>query len=156
MGYGVKALITFSIAFFPYLGLYIAIPAAFVMGMDAVSALFWSVCGYFAAVPFVDLFIEKLMTFSRFRNLVEKSQKSRISLYYRSRADWTLAFLGPVIGIWVAPLIGRLAGLKRGKIYLLLFVGTLLCALAILGIMTAGVRVATELVPHWLLDMLRE
>lgn len=156
MDYGVKAVITLGIAFFPYLGLYIAIPTASIMGMDIVSALLWSIFGYFAAVPFVDLCIEKLMKVRRFRALVERSQKSRISSYYRSHADWTLAFLGPVIGIWVAPLIGRLAGLKRRKIYLLLFIGAVLCALAIAGIMVAGLRAATEVLPGWLLDRLAE
>jgi len=156
MDYGVKAAITFGIAFFPYLGLYISIPAAYIMGMDTISALLWSILGYFAAVPFVDLFIEKLMKFSRFRALVERSQNSRISLYYRRHADWTLAFLGPIIGIWVAPLLGRLAGLRRSKLYLLLFIGAVVCALAIVGIMAAGWRIANEVVPGWLLDMLTE
>ncbi len=156
MHYGVKVVITFGIAFFPYLGIYVAIPTAFVMGMDSISALVWSASGYYAAVPFVDLLVERLMKLSRFRSLVERSQRSRVSLYYKRHADWTPAFLGPVIGIWVAPLIGRLAGLRRSKIYLLLFVGAVLCALAVVGIMEAGMRVAPELVPGWLLDMLPE
>ncbi len=154
MHYGVKVAITSGIAFFPYLGIYVAIPTAYIMGMDTISALVWSASGYYAAVPFVDIFVEKLMKLSRFKNLVERSQRSRVSLYYSRHADWTLALLGPVIGIWVAPLIGRLAGLRRRKIYLLLFIGAVLCALAVVGIMEAGLRVVTDLVPGWLLDMI--
>jgi len=121
-----------------------------------VSFQYWSILGYFAAVPFVDLLIEQLTKINRFRNLMQRSQKSRIALYYRRHADWTLAFLGPLMGIWVAPLIGRLAGMKRSKIYLLLFIGAVLAALAIVGIMAVGWRIAIEAVPRWLLDMLPE
>ena len=64
--------------------------------------------------------------------------------------------MGPIIGIWVAPLLGRLVGLRRRKIYLLLFIGAVVCALAIVGIMVAGLIIATELVPGWLLDMITE
>jgi len=81
-----------------------------------VSFQYWSIFGYFAALPFVDLFIEQLTKISRFRNLVEGSQKSRIALHYRRHTDWTLAFLGPLIEIWVAHLIGSLAGMAMKEV----------------------------------------
>jgi len=46
--------------------------------------------------------------------------------------------------------------MKRSKIYLLLFIGTVLSAFAIVGIMAAGLISAIEAVPCWLLDMLTE
>ena len=121
-----------------------------------VSFQYWSIFGYFAALPFVDLFIEQLTKISRVRDLVERSQKSRIALYYRRHTDWTLAFWGPLIEIWVAPLIGSLAGMKRSKIYLLLSIGAALSALAIVGIMAAGLRIAIEATPCWPLYVLTE
>lgn len=105
--------------------------------------------GYYMAVPVVNRFIERFLIVNWFCKILEKGQRSRILLYYRKHAHWTLVFLGPLIGIWVGPFIARSMGLSRRQIYVLLFIGAVCFVCLITGAAFLGLG-NIKTIPVWL------
>lgn len=152
--YIIKALTAWFLGFFPYFEIYLAVPAAVIMGLDSFSAIFWTVLGNYLAVPIIDLFFKQITKVRFIKKWFEKQEKSKrdskFHKYIEKSGVIALLLLTPWIGIWFATLAAKTVGMTRRNIYLFTFISIFSYAVVILVLMKVGFNMVPENLPDWL------
>lgn len=152
--YIIKALTAWFLGFFPYFEIYLAVPAAVIMGLDSFSAIFWPVLGNYLAVPIIDLFFKQITKVRFIKKWFEKQEKSKrdskFHKYIEKSGVIALLLLTPWIGIWFATLAAKTVGMTRRNIYLFTFISIFSYAVVILVLMKVGFNMVPENLPDWL------
>ncbi|VEP15335.1 hypothetical protein H1P_3270004 [Hyella patelloides LEGE 07179] len=73
--YTSKAATAWFLGFFPYLEIYVAVPSAIALGLDYVSAVFWSVLGNFTPIPLLLFFYQEIGRIAWFKLQIEKLKR---------------------------------------------------------------------------------
>ena len=152
--YIIKALTAWFLGFFPYFEIYLAVPAAVIMGLDSFSAIFWPVLGNYLAVPVIDLFFKQTTKVRFIKKWFEKQEKSKryskFHKYIEKSGVIALLLFTPWIGIWFATLAAKTVGMTRRNIYLFTFISIFSYAVVILVLMKVGFNMVPENLPDWL------
>ena len=152
--YVIKALTALFLGFFPYFEIYLAVPAAVIMGLDPFSVIFWTVLGNYLAVPTIFLFFKQITKIRFIKRWFEKQEESKrnskFHKYLEKSGVIALLFLTPWIGIWFATLAAKTAGMTRRNIYLFTFISIFSYAVVILVLMKMGFNMVPEYLPDWL------
>ena len=136
--YIIKALTALAMGFFPYLEIYVAVPAALAMGLDGFSAVFWSGLGNFFAVPLIVFFYSFLTRFPRLDRWLSRLYKNKHQNSIEKYGNFFIILMTPLVGIWVTAVIARFVGFPKVRLFLCSFCsiyiyGTLMAVLTILG-----------------------
>ena len=143
-----KILITFFTSMVPVIELRGALPAGVAMGLDPWVAFAVSVVGNMVPVPFIILFIRKILDwmkrFEKFRRLVEKIEnkakkhEDRIVKYEALGLFLLVAVPLPGTGAWTGSLVAALFDLRLKSAVPVIFAGVVTAGLVVLFV-TYGV-----------------
>ncbi|SER88536.1 Putative small multi-drug export protein [Salisediminibacterium halotolerans] len=112
------AAIAWFMGFFPLFEIYLAIPTAMGLGLDIVSAVFWSWLGNFIVIPFIVYFYKWLTKFNKIQTYFTKLENSTTSKKLR-KGGFIMVLVGtPIFGSWAVAAAGRMIGMRRNKLYL--------------------------------------
>jgi uncharacterized membrane protein len=116
--YIVLASTAWFMGFFPLFEVYLAVPAAMLMGLDVVSSIVWASFGNFCAVPVVMLFYAQLERIQRVKQWFERMENSRYKPLVEKYGSYVVLLLTPVIGVWAIAVIAHGLRMKRSKLFL--------------------------------------
>ena len=125
--------------FFPLFEIYVAVPASMGLGLDVISAVFWSWLGNFIVIPFISYFYDWLTKFNKINKFFNKLANSRISKkLHRSRVIIVL-IATPMFGSWAIGVTGKIIRMDRKRLFLssgisIAIYGTIIGILTQLGI----------------------
>ncbi|GIO25287.1 small multi-drug export protein [Oceanobacillus sp. J11TS1] len=133
------ALTAWFIGFFPFFEIYIAIPAAMVLGLDPVSSVLWAVLGNFLPIPLIAFFYDFLAKFERINRYLSKLANSKYKAKIEKHGPIFVIFLTPLIGSWAVGVIGYAIGMKKFQLFIssaisILIYGIIIAILTHLGI----------------------
>lgn len=138
--YIIGAATAWLIGFSPFLGLYVAIPAAVALGLDYASATLWASFGNFTPILLVTLAFERLRRLPRIGPWLQ----TRTSERFRKLADrygmWLVLVMTPVVGVWALAVTGVGLGMDRYKLAVFSGISIVLYALVI----AVGVALGVE------------
>ncbi|MDQ0351907.1 putative membrane protein [Alkalibacillus filiformis] len=110
------SLAAWFMGFFPFLEIYLAIPAAMAMGLDVVSAILWSSFGNFLAIPIIVLFYDQLSKIKKINKYFIKLSQSKFSHRISKNGFTFILIATPVVGAWAVAVIGKFVGMEKGKL----------------------------------------
>ena len=153
-----KGISVFLCSMIPIIELRGAIPMAFVLGMPWWQAYIISVVGNMLPVPFILLFIPKILAwmqkckirfFNKFANwLNRKVEKNRPKI--EKYAFWGVcAFVAiplPTTGAWTGSLVAAMIDMKFWKAMLSAFIGVLIAGAVVTAIVYGGIGALSFLV----------
>lgn len=134
-----KEILVFIISLLPILELRGGLLAASLLGLDALPSYIITIVGNLLPIPFILLFINKILDwmrkskhFSKFANWLDKKvekNKSSIEKY----GFWGLVlFVGvplPGTGAWTGSLIASVLGMDRKKSFLAIILGVIMASI---------------------------
>lgn len=134
-----KEILVFIISLLPILELRGGLLAASLLGLDALPSYIITIIGNLLPIPFILLFINKILDwmrkskhFSKFANWLDKKvekNKSSIEKY----GFWGLVlFVGiplPGTGAWTGSLIASVLGMDRKKSFLAIILGVIMASI---------------------------
>ncbi|MBE9157068.1 small multi-drug export protein [Nodosilinea sp. LEGE 06152] len=139
--YVTKALTTWSVGFFPYAEVYVAVPAGMALGLDAVSAVFWGVLGSFVPIPLLLWGYDRLMQIPQLRVWLlrlEKRGGQRVRQVLSRHGAWFLIPMTPLLGSWTVAIVGPLTGIAPRQILVFSLIGITLYGVATAIAITTG------------------
>lgn len=139
--YAAKAAAAWFLGFFPFAEIYVAVPAAVVMGLDPVSAVAWPVAGNWLPVPLILFAYEQLLRVPGLRRWIAPERRSqRFERLVERHGTWLVLVITPWIGIWLVAATARLAGMRPGPLLAYSFLSVLLYAVLIVAAIGLGVE----------------
>lgn len=112
------AVTAWFMGFFPLFEIYLAVPTTMGLGLDIVSAVFWSWLGNFIVIPFIFYFYEWLTKFHKINKYFTKLENSKTSKKLR-KGGFIVVLIGtPVFGSWTIGVAGRIIGMHRKRLFL--------------------------------------
>ncbi|QDZ39636.1 small multi-drug export protein [Euhalothece natronophila Z-M001] len=139
-----KAINAWFLGFFPYFEIYLAIPIAIAMGLDYISAVFWSAFGNFTAVPLIIFFYQQLMRIGWLNRWLHKIEKRSLNKFGRSLnryGPWFVLAMTPIVGVWVVAVIARAVGMNSRVIIFSTLGSIILYAIVIAQLVALGVDI---------------
>lgn len=129
--------------FFPMLEIYLAIPAAVVMGLDPVSAVIWGGLGNFFPIPFIAFFHHLLLKIKPVKRWLDKLSDSKYKEKIEKHGALFVLLLTPLMGSWVVGVIANGLGMKKAKLFIssavsILIYGIVIAVLSHFGMEFAG------------------
>ena len=134
--YLLRAASAWFLGFFPFLEIYAAVPAAFALGLDPVSAVTWPVLGNVAPVFLIAFAYERLLRIERLGRWLEGRRSERFERWTRRYGPPLVAVITPWIGVWAVAATAMALGMRKGP----------LAAYATLGIVVYAVAIGTAIV----------
>ncbi|MDR2664880.1 MAG: small multi-drug export protein [Oscillospiraceae bacterium] len=146
----VKALITFLLSCLPIVELRVAIPAGALLGLPVLTSAAVSVFGNILPVPFIILFMRRILAWMRKRSALleraairlELKARSKSDMLYRSEIVGLLIFVAiplPGTGAWSGALIAAVLGIRVKAAFPAITAGVIIAGIAVTGI-TYGFR----------------
>lgn len=120
--YASKAGMAWFLGFFPLIEIYAAVPAAIALGLDYISAAFWSVIGNYTPVLLIVYGYDQLMRIERLRRWLEKLRSERFSHLINRYGAWFILLITPWTGVWVVAATAHVFGMKRSTLLLFSFI----------------------------------
>jgi uncharacterized membrane protein len=140
--YAAKAAAAWFLGFFPFAEIYVAVPAAVVMGLDPLSAVVWPVLGNWLPVPLILFAYEKVLRVPGLRRWLSPERRSaRFERLVERHGNWLVLVITPWIGIWVVAATARVAGMKPGPLLAYSFLSVLVYAVVIVVGIGLGLEV---------------
>lgn len=133
------AAIAWFMGFFPLFEIYLAVPASMGLGLDIVSAVFWSWLGNFIVIPFVSYFYDWLTKFNKINKFFSKLANSKTSKKLNGGGFILVLIATPILGSWAIGVAGKIIGMDRKRLFLasgmsIAIYGTIIGILTQLGI----------------------
>jgi hypothetical protein len=138
--YITQAATAWFIGFFPFFGLYVAIPAAVALELDHVSAVVWASLGNFTPVLLIVLAFERLRKLPRIGPWLETRSSERFQRLADSYGMGLVLLITPIIGVWALAVTGVSLGMSRYKLVIFSGISILLYALLISMGVTLGIE----------------
>ncbi len=145
-----KALITFLISMVPVIELRGAIPYGIAAGLDPWIAFALSIVGNMLPVPFILLFIRKILGWmKRFPSLARIAERLEKRADHKSGRVQKSELIGlcvlvaiplPGTGAWTGALVAALMEMRLKRAIPTIFVGVLLAGLAVTLVVTLGIE----------------
>ncbi|MEX2503106.1 MAG: small multi-drug export protein [Trueperaceae bacterium] len=136
LDYLARASSAWLLGFFPFLEIYAAVPAAFALGLDPVSAVVWPVLGNVAPVLLIVFAYERLLRIERLRSWLLGRRSARFERWTRRYGGWFVLLVTPWIGVWAVAATAMALGMPRGP----------LLAYSVLSIVLYAVLIAVGIV----------
>lgn len=114
--YLANAAAAFTVGFLPFLEIYLAVPAAIALGLDAVSAVFWSSLGNFLPVPVIVLAYDRLSQLPRVRKWLEARKSARFQRLVDRYGNWFVLIVTPLVGSWAVAVTGVALGVDKRQL----------------------------------------
>lgn len=137
--YATKAATAWGLGFFPFLEIYVAIPAAVAMGLDYVSVVFWCTFGNYLPVPLIVLFHQRLKRLPRVGPFLERLATGRGKRLLDQHGPIFVLLATPWIGIWAVAAAAQALGMHRGKLLACTFASVTAYAIALTLLIALGV-----------------
>lgn len=139
LDYVAKAASAFFLGFFPFLEIYLAVPAAIAMGLDPVSAIVWPALGNYLPVPLIVFFYARLRELPRVGPWLERRAGSRAKRLLDRYGAWFILLATPWIGVWAVAATVQALGMDRNKLLVYSLVSIVLYAVALALLIQLGV-----------------
>lgn len=98
--YLTKALTVWLIGFFPFLEIYVAVPAGMAMGLGILSTVVWSVFGNCAPIVFINVSYDQLIRIERIRRCFDWLVSERTERWINRYGGWFVLVITPWVGVW--------------------------------------------------------
>jgi uncharacterized membrane protein len=98
--YLTKALSVWFIGFFPFLEIYVAVPASMAMGLGVISTIVWSVTGNCAPIILVNFGYDRLNRIERIRRWFDWLVSERTERWVNRYGNWFVLIITPWVGVW--------------------------------------------------------
>lgn len=125
--------------FFPMLEIYVAIPAAVLMGLDPVSSVLWAGLGNFSPIPFIAFFHSLLLKVKRIKKWLDKLSNTKYKNRIETHGALVVLLLTPLIGSWAVGVIANGLGMNKTKLFIssgvsILIYGIIIAILSYYGV----------------------
>ena len=134
--YMTKALATWSVGFFPYAEVYVAVAAGMAMQLDVMSSVVWGVFGNFTPVPLMLWSYGRLMRIPQLRAWllrIEKQGGQRVKRDFDRYGAWFLILMTPILSSWTIAVVTPIIGIHPRRIILFSFI-----SITLYGVLTAA------------------
>jgi uncharacterized membrane protein len=111
--YAVRAASAWFLGFFPFFEIYVAVPAAFGLGLDPVSAVVWPVLGNVTPVFLIVFGYEHLMRIERVRRWLHGRRSPRFERWIDGYGAPFVLLVTPWIGVWAVAVTAQALGMRR-------------------------------------------
>jgi uncharacterized membrane protein len=111
--YSARAASAWFLGFFPFFEIYVAVPAAFGLGLDPVSAVVWPVLGNVTPVFLIVLGYERLMRIERVRRWLDGRRSARFERWIDRYGAPFVLLVTPWIGVWAVAATAQALGMRR-------------------------------------------
>lgn len=141
--YTSKAATAWFLGFFPYLEIYVAVPSAIALGLDYVSAIFWSVLGNFTPIPILIFFYQEINKIVWVKRQLEKLKKRSSKKVQRSMdryGAWFILILTPIFGSWIIAIVIPVTGMNSVKLMISSFLSITFYAIVIAVLIAFGIN----------------
>jgi len=98
--YITKALTVWFIGFFPFLEIYVAVPASMAMGLGLGSTIFWSVTGNCAPIILINVGYDRLVRYPRIKHWFDWLVSERTERWVNRYGGWFVLIITPWVGVW--------------------------------------------------------
>jgi uncharacterized membrane protein len=116
--YAARAATAWFLGFFPFFEIYVAIPAAFALGLDPVSAVLWPVLGNVAPIILIAFAHEQLKRIERVRRWLQGRRSERFETWINRYGAPFVLLVTPWIGVWAVAATARALGMNRATLML--------------------------------------
>ena len=150
--FGMKILLTFLVSMVPVIELRGALPIGVGFGLDPVLALVVSILGNMVPVPFIILFIRKVLDwmkrFDKFRLIAEKLEakakkhEGKIQKYEALGLFFLVAIPLPGTGAWTGSLVAALFDIRLKTAVPIIFAGVVTAGIVVFLITYGVVAIA--------------
>ncbi len=150
--FGMKILLTFLVSMVPVIELRGALPIGVGFGLDPVLALVVSILGNMVPVPFIILFIRKILDwmkrFDKFRLIAEKLEakakkhEGKIQKYEALGLFFLVAIPLPGTGAWTGSLVAALFDIRLKTAVPIIFAGVVTAGIVVFLITYGVVAIA--------------
>ncbi len=124
--------------FFPFFEIYVAVPAAFALGLDAVSAVVWPVLGNVTPVFLIVFGYEQLMRIEGVRRWLQGRRSERFERWIGRYGAPFVLLVTPWIGVWAVAVTAMALGMNRTTLWVYASVSITAYAIAIAAAITFG------------------
>jgi Na+-translocating ferredoxin:NAD+ oxidoreductase RnfA subunit len=139
LDYFAKAASAWFLGFFPFLEIYLAVPAALAMGLDTLSAIVWPALGNYAPVPLIVFFYAQLRKLPRVGPWLERRASSRAKRLLDWHGVWFILLATPWIGVWAVAATVQALGMDRNKLLVYSLVSIVLYATMLALLIQLGI-----------------
>ncbi len=112
--YVARAASAWFLGFFPFFEIYVAVPAAFALGLDPLSAVVWPVLGNVTPVFLIVFGYERLMRVERVRRWLHDRRSVRFERWIDRYGAPFVLLATPWIGVWAVAATAQALGMQRG------------------------------------------
>jgi len=113
LDYVTRAASAWFLGFFPFFEIYVAVPAAFGLGLDPVSAVVWPVLGNVTPVFLIVFGYEQLMRVERLRGWLQGRRSARLERWIDRYGAAFVLLVTPWIGVWAVAATAQALGMQR-------------------------------------------
>lgn len=138
-----KAAVAWFVGFFPFLEIYLAVPAAIAAGLDYFSAVFWSVLGNFTPVLLIIFAHDRLMRIERLKSWLTGRRSERFQRAVDKYGGWAIILITPWVGIWVVAATAQALGMSRNVLIWFSLASIVLYAVLIAVAVALGIEAFT-------------
>lgn len=116
LDYAARAASAWFLGFFPFFEIYVAVPAAFGLGLDPVSAVVWPVLGNVTPVFLIVFGYEQLMRIERARRWLSGRRSERFARWIERFGAPFVLLVTPWIGVWAVAATAQALGMRRAPL----------------------------------------
>lgn len=116
LDYAARAASAWFLGFFPFFEIYVAVPAAFGLGLDPLSAVVWPVLGNVTPVLLIVLGYERLMRVERVRAWLLGRRSARFERWIDRYGAPFVLLVTPWIGAWAVAVTAQALGMQRAAL----------------------------------------
>lgn len=142
LDYAARAASAWFLGFFPFFEIYVAVPAAFGLGLDPLSAVVWPVLGNVTPVFLIVFGYEQLMRIERVRRWLEGRRSARFEGWIDRYGAPFVLLATPWIGVWAVAATAQALGMQRGILVGFSVVSISVYAIAIAAALAFGFGLA--------------
>ncbi len=112
LDYVTRAASAWFLGFFPFFEIYVAVPAAFGLGLDPVSAVVWPVLGNVTPVFLIVFGYEQLVRFERVRLWLHGRRSARFERWIGRYGVPFVLLVTPWVGVWAVAVTAQALGMR--------------------------------------------
>ncbi len=137
--YAARAASAWFLGFFPFAEIYVAVPAAFGLGLDPVSAVVWPVLGNVTPVFLIVFAYDGLMRNERVRHWLHRRRSARFERWIDRYGAAFVLLVTPWIGAWAVAATAQALGMQRAALVGFSAVSITVYAIAIAAAIAFGI-----------------
>lgn len=141
--YVVKAGSAWFAGFFPLAEIYVAIPFAMSIGLDAASAVLWTVLGNITPIVLMSLLYDQLTRVAWLRERLGRMVSERFARAVNRYGTGIILLITPWIGVWIVAVTARVIGMRHSRLIVAASLSVVLYAVALAVMLQTGAALLT-------------